>query len=128
MTRPWQRPWRLATWLTACLLLSGLAAACGSGGQDAPPQTNSSETVRSARAHREASIMQQQQYQQQQQQSAASEQAVADDSKPTPDPTQEAVVASGQIDSGHRYGLPFSRNIVGDPEAPVLIVEYSDFQ
>ena len=118
--------WQLATWLIACLLLSGLAAACGAGGPDAPTQTDSSETVRSARAYREASIMQQQQYEQQQ--SAASERAVADDSKPTPDPTQEAVVASGQIDSGHRYGLPFSRNIVGDPEAPVLIVEYSDFQ
>ena len=28
----------------------------------------------------------------------------------------------------HRIGLPTSRNVVGDPDAPVVIVEYSDFQ
>ena len=36
--------------------------------------------------------------------------------------------AAGVIDFGHRQGLPFTRNVVGDPDAPVLIVEYSDFQ
>jgi len=36
--------------------------------------------------------------------------------------------AAGVIDFGHREGLPFTRNVVGDPDAPVLIVEYSDFQ
>ena len=36
--------------------------------------------------------------------------------------------AAGVIDFGHRQGLPFARNVVGEPDAPVLIVEYSDFQ
>lgn len=33
-----------------------------------------------------------------------------------------------RADGSHREGLPISRNVVGDPDAPVLIVEYSDFQ
>ena len=38
------------------------------------------------------------------------------------------VTELGSIDFGHREGLPYLRNSVGDPEAPVVIVEYSDFQ
>ena len=44
------------------------------------------------------------------------------------DQPAEAGAESGVIAFGHREGLPFARNVVGDPEAPVLIVEYSDFQ
>ena len=75
--------------------------------------------MRSERVERAATIMQQQQAQAAQQ--------------PTTSMTSETVevdaaAQSGVIDFGHRAGLPFARNIVGDPEAPVLIVEYSDFQ
>ncbi len=80
-----------------------LIAACGSGGA---PSTG--DTPRSERQYRQASIMQQQ---------------------------DAAVAQSGiefdipaEITFGHREGLPFTRNVVGDPDAPVLIVEYSDFQ
>ena len=42
--------------------------------------------------------------------------------------TQQQATPAGVIDFGHRAGLPFTRNVVGDLDAPVLIVEYSDFQ
>ncbi len=103
------------------LLASGLAlgvllSACGSGGgpeqQDGEPV--STGTVRSEREGREASIMQQQE--------SAAEAGQSEQAEPVD------VDAPGVIDFGHREGLPFTRNVVGDPEAPVLIVEYSDFQ
>ena len=61
---------------------------------------------------------------------------------PTPEPTpsasradreaeqtqqQEQMVAEA-AEAGRRAGVAMARNVVGDPEAPVLIVEYSDFQ
>ena len=93
----------LATLFTAIGLLF---SACGSGGQQADEDV-STGTVRSERADREASIMQQEQ---------------------AADQPAEARAEAGVFDFGHREGLPFARNVVGDPEAPVLIVEYSDFQ
>ena len=93
----------LATLLAAIGLLF---SACGSGGEPADEDV-STGTVRSERAAREASIMQQEQ---------------------GADQPAEAGADSGVIAFGHREGLPFARNVVGDPDAPVLIVEYSDFQ
>lgn len=93
----------LATVIAGCGLL---LSACGSGDGDADEDV-STGTVRSERTDREASIMQQEQ--------VAAQPA-------------EAGEESGVIAFGHREGLPFARNVVGDPEAPVLIVEYSDFQ
>lgn len=86
-----------ALWVVALIGAVGLlVSACGSGGEP-----GSTETPRSERAQRQATIMQQ-------------EGREADQ--------------LGVIDFGHREGLPFLRNSVGDPEAPVVIVEYSDFQ
>ena len=31
------------------------------------------------------------------------------------------------IESGHRAGLLANRNVIGDPNAPIVITEYSDF-
>ncbi|MDE2966905.1 MAG: hypothetical protein OXS30_05390 [Chloroflexota bacterium] len=99
---------RRALW--PVLLIAGLGlllSACGSGGApDDGDDDASTGTVRSERAEREASIMQQQ-----------GQVEVSD-----------AAEGDGVIDFGHREGLPYTRNVVGDPDAPVLIVEYSDFQ
>lgn len=95
--------------LVLAMLLAGIGllfSACGSGGEQADEDVPTG-TVRSERADREASIMQQ-------------EQGAAR--------SGDARAESGVIAFGHREGLPFTRNVVGDPEAPVLIVEYSDFQ
>ncbi|MDE2747185.1 MAG: hypothetical protein OXI41_14620 [Chloroflexota bacterium] len=95
--------------LILATLLGGiglLVSACGSGGEEADGDV-STGTVRTERADREASIMQQEQGAEQ---------------------PGDTGVEGGVIDFGHREGLPFTRNVVGDPEAPVLIIEYSDFQ
>ena len=60
---------------------------------------------------------------------------------PTPEPTPSASRADREAEqtqqqemvaeveeAGRRAGVAMARNVVGDPEAPVLIVEYSDFQ
>lgn len=97
--------------LGAAALIVGMAlavSACGSGGQQADDDEYTG-TVRSDRQERDASVMQQQ--------DAGVDSGIGD-----------GVEATGVIDFGHREGLAFLRNSVGDPEAPVLIVEYSDFQ
>ena len=114
--------------LLACVLgLALLLSACGSGGgaQQQHGQSLSNETPRSERAPRQATIMQQQE----QAPAAADQPAQSEQLDPSSEepPGQESIVGS-QIDFGHRKGLAFNRNVVGDPDAPVLIVEYSDFQ
>ena len=39
----------------------------------------------------------------------------------------EPAIVGVMITEGHRAGLIANRNIVGDPDAPVLITDYSDF-
>ena len=39
----------------------------------------------------------------------------------------EAAIVRVLITEGHRAGLIADRNVVGDPDAPVLITDYSDF-
>ena len=99
-------------WLMALagLFAAMIAAACGSGGGGSPA---ASGTPSAEREYRQASIMQQQADAAREEQSGARGTYVITD--------------SGQIDFGHRIGLEFSRNVLGDPDAPVLIVEYSDF-
>ena len=84
--------------LLAAALALALGASCGSGEAPEPQPT---ETT--ARAERTQSVSQQAQ------QTTATERGEPAANDP-------------------RAGLLVSRNVVGDPEAPVLIVEYSDFQ
>ena len=54
----------------------------------------------------------------------------ADDGLPAGEPAeqpQEQAVADMVITTGHRAGLIADRNVVGDPDAPIVITEYSDF-
>ena len=110
---------RFALGLLACgLTLGVLLSACGSGGVEDEP--DSTGTVRSERVEREASIMQEG--------TERVPEQVVEQAGQVPDGVGDGVEATGVIDFGHREGLAFLRNSVGDPEAPVLIVEYSDFQ
>ena len=134
---------RRSTWLWALAALAVgvglLVSACGSGGEsaDQSDEPTATGTERSERAERQASIMQQQVQQVQQAQTTAetdnasepeqAERAEQVDVSSDDAPDQRATEL-GEIDFGHREGLPFIRNVVGDPEAPVVIVEYSDFQ
>lgn len=118
------------------LLLGVVVAACGSGGEPAEPSQTA--TTRSDRVARQATVMQQTTQQ------ADSVTEAPSDAQPAPDSQAEDVAAdveaedeqdapvaaspSGLIDFGHREGLPFNRNVIGDPEASVVIVEYSDYQ
>lgn len=40
---------------------------------------------------------------------------------------EEEAMVGMIIESGHRAGLIAHRNVVGDPDAPIVITEYSDF-
>ena len=86
--------------LAAALLALVVGASCGSGGSVEPQPTPTS--TRSERVEQQAARGQ-----------AAQEQA------------EETVAAAAE---NWRAVVPMTRNVVGDPEAPVLIVEYSDFQ
>ena len=123
-------------WLAAlAALIVGLglaAAACGSGGapEDQDGEPASTGTVRSEREARQASIMQQQ-GQSGESATAAEQDGQGQDEQidvSSEDEPLAGVTELGSIDFGHREGLPYLRNSVGDPEAPVVIVEYSDFQ
>ena len=66
------------------------------------------------------------------QDSAQTETEPADSSVQQEQPTEDAepeqpAMVGRIIESGHRAGLPFTRNVVGDPDAPIVIIEYSDF-
>ena len=141
--------------LTLSVALGFLLVGCGSGGApvESSDQSSGTETVRTERADRQSTVaLQQQQTEQSQptelsqptepsQQEAAtstaqSQQSTDSDSEPdaqsaeveTEEVSSDEVASNGVIDFGHREGLSFARNVVGDPDAPVLIVEYSDFQ
>ncbi|MXV80563.1 MAG: hypothetical protein F4X58_08420 [Chloroflexi bacterium] len=59
--------------------------------------------------------------------SEQTEEAETED-EPSAETEAEPEAMVGQIiESGHRAGLFANRNVVGDPDAPIVITEYSDF-
>ena len=129
-----------------------IGAACGSDEPLAPGGTEITE-----RAERQATVVAAQQQAQQQaqqveaeapaEQQAAPEQAaeaetsqqaeqqqaeapgdVEDDSTDTITLDETVIEAIVARLAGHRAGLPVERSAIGDPDAPVVIVEYGDFQ
>ena len=120
--------------MAALILGLGLVlAACGSAGesQEQEAEPASTGTVRSERVERQASIMQQQEDAQRvadQAEEGEVEEEVEQVDVSSDDEPLAGVTEVGSIDFGHREGLPFLRNSVGDPDAPVVIIEYSDFQ
>ena len=114
---------RRVAWLTV-MALAFVLAACGPAG---PPvsedgQPLSTETPRSERTERDATEIQEQRAEQ------PAEAQVEQIDAPPEETHIAGATAVGEIDFGHREGLPYLRNSVGDPDAPVVIVEYSDFQ
>lgn len=95
---------RLALLLVVAAMLA-LGVSCG--GDTPEPQP----TPTSSRAER----VQEQEQNVSQQEVGASEQ-------------QQGVAESEARPPNRRAGATMVRNVVGDPDAPVLIVEYSDFQ
>lgn len=120
-----------------------MIGACGAGGgANEAAERSVAATTRSERTPREASILQQQPSQSEPQSEVELEHETGDTAEAdiaeaanqsltaSSDDAEEeaAAVVPTEIDFGHRQGLPFIRNTLGDPEAPVLIVEYSDYQ
>ena len=131
-----------------CVLLAvvGLLAAACSGG-DAPSATGTPSGEREQRAavaveqQAEPAVAQAQQEQVvevEQEQPAPVEQAAQaeevveaefeDESEQTITFDEQAVERAVAALAAHRAGLEVTRNVLGDPAAPVLIVEYGDFQ
>ena len=123
-----------------------LAAACSGG--DAPSATGTPSGEREQRAaaaqveaQAEPAVAQAQQEQVvevEQEQAAPVEQAAQaeevveaefeDESEQTITFDEQAVERAVAALAAHRAGLEVTRNVLGDPAAPVLIVEYGDFQ
>ncbi len=132
--------------------LTLIAAACGG---DEPPAPGGTEITE--RAERQATVVAAQQQAQQTQQmgaeaaaeqQAAPEQAaeagaaqqaqqqaeseapgdVEDDSTDTITLDETVIEAIVARLAGHRAGVSVERSAIGDPDAPVVIVEYGDFQ
>ena len=136
-----------------CVLLAavGLLAAACSGG-DAPGATGTpsgereqraataqvEETVEQAQRAVAQAAQQEQVGEQAAQQAVQTEQAeeaveaveaqFEDESEQTITFDEQAVERAVAALAAHREGLEASRNVLGHPAAPVLIVEYGDFQ
>ena len=132
----------------------GLLAACGGGdgqsatgatGTPAGERTERVEAVAETEAQQQgAQVVQAQQAAQvetgdaasaaQAQSEAAAEQEAAVDAE-FEDESEQTISFDEQLAermaaalTEHRRGLAVERNVLGDPDAPVLIVEYGDFQ
>lgn len=106
--------------LVALLAVGFLFAACGSG--DAPQPT---ETATTERAEREATVSQQQDQQ------VVAEEAVEEQVEEQVEVEQaasEAQVDELPVDAvGVHKGVRSQRNMLGEPDAPVLIEHFGDF-
>ena len=115
------------------LIVVLLSSGCGSGGELVDPEPAPS----AARAPREQMQAQQDRVQQQAEQQVQQDQqevevaAEADDgaSGDSGDSGETDDATVGRVlEGGHRDGVLAVRNVLGDPNAPVVVTEYSDFQ
>ena len=130
----------------------GLLAACGGGDEPDATGTQSGERTERAEAVAEVEVQEQGEEVEQAQQAAqieagdeassaaqAQSDAVAQEEVPVEaefeDESEQTISFDEQLAermaaalTEHRRGLAVERNVLGDPEAPVLIVEYGDFQ
>ncbi len=117
------------TWVLGLAVAGVLAAlsasACGSQGDGEQPeqpvsyQAGATETTERPDRQSTVAAGQPDQAEQAEQSTIDSEQA---DAEPEDDGAVREVLRR------HREGLQANRNVVGDPNAPITIVEYSDFQ
>lgn len=114
---------RLSAMATMLAMAGLLLAACGSGDHAGQQDQSASDTVRSERQYRQASVLQQQDAEHPERAEHAEQTEQMEQSQ-----VDVEIAVPSEIDFGHREGLPFTRNVVGDPDAPVLVIEYSDYQ
>ncbi len=103
---------RLTMVVIAALTVGLVAAACGSG-DDAQP----TGTETSTRAARQASVMQQDQ------QAQPAEPQTQDDE--AADQQGQATLPADAV--GEHKGVRSQRNVLGEPDAPILIEHFGDF-
>ena len=111
---------RTALWLVIVVLLAGISAACGGGGAQQSTPT-ASEGASAGGDGDGVTIIE------------ADHQDSSADGDPAPsqaaDPggTNPLFVSAGVFADGPRAGGRFDRATLGDPDAPVVISDYSDF-
>lgn len=114
---------RLVFGAVALLIAIAIVGACGSQGaeqQDQPATSyEAGETETTERPDRQSSV-------QTAQQAEEAEQPTVDTQETEADPEPDG--APVEVLRRHREGLTAERNVIGDPDAPILVVEYSDFQ
>lgn len=114
----------------ALALLTALAAACGTGQRADDPQPTVSREARADRPSRlpaETPPAEQEQAVAVEQDAEPEEEAVEAQAELVEEEEQPAYVA-GTIQSGWRAGVRADRNVLGDPDAEIVITEWSDYQ
>ena len=109
----------------AVAVLAGVAAACGAGQRADDPQPTVS---REARADRPSRLAAEAPSAERGQAVAVGRDAEAEGSAEAQSDQGEAAYVSGTIRSGWRAGVRAERNVLGDPDAEIVITEWSDYQ
>ena len=109
---------RAAIAVLAAVSAAALLSACGSSGddeQDSATSYQAGATETSDRPDRQSSVV------------ASQQDSTVDDETETEAEPDDAALGT-EVLSRHREGLPGNRNVIGDPDAPITIIEYGDFQ
>lgn len=114
------------TLIFAVALLAGMAAACGGGQRADDPQPTVSREVRADRPSRLAA----EEPPVESQATAAAQDAESEQAAAQAEQSDqgEAAYVAGTIRSGWRAGVRAERNVLGDPDAEIVITEWSDYQ
>ena len=112
----------------ALALLTAFAAACGAGQRADDPQPTVSREARADRPSRlpaETPPAEHEQAAAVEQDAEPEEEAAAVQAEPE---EEEPAYVAGAIQSGWRAGVRADRNVLGDPDAEIVITEWSDYQ